>query len=340
MSGQSARGDRGSQWATFDRCITLLSRLLRGTAKTEELLAIVADEIYGEGDSSPSAIEKRFENDRARLKDYFGCEIKYSRKDDGYYTLVGFRKPLFDLPPDAERGFAFLQTTFHSLTPYHDEVKALLETLKMALPDERLRQIDRERSQIKLDLDKLDSDVIEPETIERLLKAVRSVQVQFTYLSPGQDDEKPRVHRVEPHKLYFSDGHHYLLAYSLESDGPDGPFRPNRWIPFRLGRMKDLQVLNQRFNPDARYIPQEKLIYRLDAKIARGGITQRFEIINTTAQEDKSVIVEAISYDLFRDVRTLLRYGSRCTVLGGDAALNMMKEIVMKMYNSYAKENR
>lgn len=315
----------------FERCLALLRRLMRGPATKDELLRIVERHADHDHSAASHSVEKRLEKDRDRLRELFGVELKYSRSESSY-TLLSLGTSLIDLPSEAVRGVAFLQATFaDESTPMQAQVSALLQALAMMLPQERVREIERERGLIELDLRKRDGDTISDVVWEKVTQAVReNRELEFDYRSPQQDDEKPRRHRVEPQRLFFDTmrGHYYLEAYGLEIRGPKGTVRDRAMPSYRLGRISEPLLLPRKFVPGIRSARKYDLIYELPAKIARHGITKHFSDCTVDCRPDGSVVVHARSSDLFRDVRTLLHYGANCRILGGEEALQEIREIV------------
>lgn len=324
-----------------ERCLALLRRLMRGPARKDELLRIVEQYADHEHSAAPHSVDKRLEKDRDRLRELFGVELKYSRSKSSY-TLLSLSVPLMDLTYEAVRGVAFLQATFaDESTPMQPQVGALLQALAMTLPKERVREIDRERGLIELDLRKRDADTISDVVWEKVTQAVREHrELEFDYRSPQQDDEKPRRHRVEPQRMFFDTvrGHYYLEAFALEIRGPKGRWMKQEMASYRLGRLAEPSVLPKKFVPGIRSAKKYDLIYELPAKIARFGITKHFSDCTVDCRSDGSVVIHARSSDLFRDVRTLLHYGANCRILGGEEALREIKEIVGGLYRLYSRE--
>src|SRR5689334_12912126 len=99
---------RRNTWSVVERCLSLLIRLTRGPATTDELLEIIQNYMdYGE-DIDRNALLNRFEDDRQKLREVFGCVLDYDAAE-GTYTLKSMDRPLIDLPVEAIKGLAFLR---------------------------------------------------------------------------------------------------------------------------------------------------------------------------------------------------------------------------------------
>jgi len=336
MSKEKATHFRRSQWRVMLRCLSLLQRLMQGPATTSELKRIIQREAEENADDVlDNSILKRFEEDRRRLREIFECELEYDRPNE-LYTLISVGRALIDLPPEALRGLAFLQVTFHETAPMVQEIKSLVEILGRAMPSIRQKQLSNERGMVELDLRARDDDDINELVWDKIAEAIKHTrQLKFKYLAPGREDGLPVDHRVEPQRIYFDDNHFYLRAYCIETESSNGRYSQQKIWPYRIGRISRPALLETKFVRDS-HVPREyELVYQLDAAIARRGVTRRFAKTNIEMQPDKSAIVYAVSYDLFSDLRTLLKYGAGCRVLGGDEALKEMKTLVTKMYQRY-----
>jgi predicted DNA-binding transcriptional regulator YafY len=330
---------RRSTWAVFDRCLALLLRLMRSETTSWEMLDIVEQKaIAGEEALSRSALQRRLEEDRSRLREWFGCEWEYDRRT-GTYTLTSIERPLLDLTPQALRGLAFLQATFSgNAAPMSVELRALIDHLLMVLPEGRRHELRQERGLLEVNLQSHDSDNISDEVWDAVQRACSEHrQLEFEYFSPQQMDRRPRTHRVEPLRHFFDPvhGHFYLEAYWIESYGPSGRRLQEKMQHFRLGRIQNPHILPTHFRPRSRPIRKYELVYKLAPEVARLGVTQHFPGSVITQHSDGGATVHAQSTDLFFDLRALLFYGANCRVIGGKEAVKEMREIVKRMYQSY-----
>lgn len=331
--------DRRSQWLVIDRCMTLLRRLLRGEASSDELLQIIKDKAYEDEDKhlSESEAARRFEEDRNRLRTRLKCEIIYDRGTE-CYVLKSIDRPLIDIPRDALRGLAFLQATFSGDgVPMGSEVRALMDIVLMTLPSQRRRELERERVALEVNLQPLDQDEISDEVRDKILQACSEHrQLEFEYCSPKRGDGEWRYHRVEPMGYYFDTvrSHYYLEAYRLETQTPRGRWYKEEVTAYRVGRIRNPNILPSKF-PPGRRVKSVELVYELTPEVARLGVTKHIPDSTIVRHEDGSAVVHALSRNLFFDLRTLLHYGANCRVTGGKEALDAMKELIEQMYQRY-----
>lgn len=333
---------RRSTWSVSLRCLTLLLRLMRSETTTQEMLDIVEQKAIADGENlSRSALQRRLEEDRFRLREWFGCEWDYDRRADTY-TLTAIERPLLDLTPEALRGLAFLQSAFSGDTaPMGEEVRALIDLLLMVLPEARLNELRRERGFLEVNLQSRDSDYISNEVQDILQRACSEHrQLEFEYYSPKQTDGQPRRHLVEPLRYYYDTvrTHYYLEAYWIETHGPKGHQLHEEIQPFRVGRIRNPRILPTHFRPGGRPVRKHELIYELAPEVARLGVTQHFPGSVITPHSDGGATVHTQSTNLFFDLRTLLYYGANCRIIGGEEAVKQIREIVKRLHERYPAE--
>jgi predicted DNA-binding transcriptional regulator YafY len=332
---------RGSQELTLRRRRALIVRLLQGPATKQELMEIIEGYADQAEDTSDKAIERRLEEDRRRVREWFGCDLKFDRLSNAY-VLNSLDEPLIDLPNSALRAVAFLQQTFSDpSTPMSQEVSFLVNQLLLLLPEMRKKQISRERGLMELDLRRRDNDEIPIEVTECIQQAISQHRLlEFNYLSPQQEDENELTYKGEPIRYYFDSvrSHFYFEVYVISISNSKSQWLVNQIRTLRIGRMSHLRILPDRFLPDSRSPQRFELIYELTPYIARLGVTKHFPNSTITLQPDGSAIVETVSTNLFFDLQTLLHYGPGCRVLGGDTAKRKMRELVMSMTANYENE--
>ena len=318
------------------RCLALIRRLLRGETASEELQAISALHNDPYESLSDKALERRFEDDLRRVREWFGCEVHYDASTKEY-CMESVTVPLVDLPDEALRGLAFLQATFSDrAVPMRSEVSALFESIHKVLPEDRWADLRKQRGQVEIDLKQRDTDEI-PDRIKEDIQVACAEQrlIEFEYAARRADGETV-WHRAEPYTFYFQDGHYYLDAYSLESRrGANPPTNPYKLISFRVGNIRSLQKLPNKFTR-RQCFQTDTLIYQLSAHIAQRGVTELFPNSRIEPQADGSAIVYAESINLFVDVRKLLHYGAACRILGNDRAVQEMRRIVSDISQLYS----
>lgn len=317
--------------------MNLLLCLLRGDTHKQQLLDVILDEANEGGEQiTEEAALKRFEEDRDRLRTWFECEIDYNRVTQRY-ELISINRPLLDLPPSGIQTLAFLQRTFEdNTTPKQEDVERLLRHIIQLMPQSSRKHLQAQRGLLEIALKSRDNDNIPQETFNIIqMTCAERRQLIFDYRSLQNTDMAPRRHTVEPMRYFFdpAHSHYYLEAYCLQTQTASGIQYPQQIITYRLGRMANLQALPTRFIP--RTVPEKRLAYILSASIARGGVSKRIPQSEIIPQADGSVLVEAVSRNLFFDLRSLLHYGDNCLVIGGDEAVSQMRALVQGLYNRY-----
>ena len=83
--------------------------------------------------------------------------------------------------------------------------------------------------------------------------------------------------------------------------------------------------------------PSYPVVYQLAPQLARSGVTRHPEItiLEIEQRDDGSALVRGETDSLFWAVRTLLRYGPNCRVLGGAEMLAEMRHTVTAMARQY-----
>jgi predicted DNA-binding transcriptional regulator YafY len=325
----------------------MLRRLQRGPASKTELIDTVLRALGGEvyGGAEGRALDKRFEADKNHLREHFGLILTYHR-DTGRYELVDSWEPLLDLPDDALAAVAFLQKTFEPGTPNHDRVQDFLSLLVSYLAPERRGDLDRRRTALAVQWGQRDEDEIDPGVDQGLRRAIiKRRLVEFDYYSPSQADGKPRRHIAQPWERYFDStrGHDYLRGYCLATTSEAyGRIEQRRYMYYRLGRIRDLQVLPDKLPPAPPSVPMEPVTYRLAPQIARRGEVTRhpgIKILRKATQEDGSIIVYGETESPWWAVRTLLHYGATCEILGGSEVLYEVRRVVKSLRKMYDLHN-
>lgn len=323
---------RSGQWEVFRRCIAIITRLESGPATRQELIHLAYPHV------PPSAVQKRFENDLNRLRNSLDVEIVYERSDRVYRLGATGLVPLLDLPDAAIQGLVFLGETFENHVPQSQHIQALVDSLTALLPQERRTELMRIGSSLAIDLRQRDPDEIDEDVWRKLEMAyLHQRLVQFLYISPQNEDQKPRRHLVEVRsKLRFDTarGHWYLRGYCQRVEGPNGKWTPKKYLRYRIGRIlpRSVEILPERFPATPPAVRMLSVKYRLSPAIARLGVSEHFENQQVVTCEDGSAIVCAETDDLFDAMKTLLFYGENCEVLGGEELLAAYRETITAMW--------
>jgi predicted DNA-binding transcriptional regulator YafY len=335
------RGSRNSSWLVLRRGLALVRGLLRGPASAADLLAAVKHDLGPDAYSAEAkAALLAFKHDRAALKEHLGIEIRFNRRE-GVYELAGLGDtPWLDLSDEALGVIALLYGTFGQTGPATASVRQFLDLIVGLLPEERLPILRSRRQVLHIELRELDEHSLSERARQVVAQAIAERRrLGFRYQAAAQDDRQPRYHEVEPYEMVLREGHYYLEAYDLFSRGEQhGRVKQERLRYFRMQGVLDddmLQVLPERLPPGRHRAKSFPVRYHLAAPAARHGVSPHFADTQVELQTDGSAIVTATITDIWDAVRTLLRYGDSCTVLGGDEVLGEMRKRVAGMARNY-----
>jgi predicted DNA-binding transcriptional regulator YafY len=338
-----SRGKRESHWLVIRRCLAIVRRAQRGPATWKELVdAVLGQDSEAYGGVQDRILHRRLENDLRRIREELLVGLYFDRQARGYIIRDAWL-PLLDLPDDDLATIAWLEETFDFESPQHDEVRALLDKLRLYLGPERLAVIERSRTALTVNLRQRDGDEISPAVWDGLTKALsQHRRVEFLYLSPQYEDGQPRRHVVDPYDRYFDTarGHYYLRAYCRRADTPGGLEEPHCYITYRVGRILDLKVLPQKLSPVSPAAPRYEVVYELAPQVARLGVSHQpeIEIHEVEYRDDGSALVRGETDSLFWAVQSLLHYGPNCRVVGGPEMVREMRAVVRGMVKVYGED--
>jgi predicted DNA-binding transcriptional regulator YafY len=340
MKEQAGRGTPESAWYVARRCLAVINRLQQGPANKAELL----EQVYrAEDREAPVAdLARRFDHDKERLANRLGVKIAYDKGVKGY-VIVGWERPLLNLPDHDLTTLAFLLATFQQDAPRSLEVRQLLDRLVSWLPPERQKRFQQAvGQQATADLRLRDGETIAPDVWTAVQEGWQAKQeIQFDYLSPSNESGIPRQHHVQPWDLFITErGHWRLTGYCLFSDTEDGPSHPRQYFHYRLSRIVpgSVEILSRKLpavRPNGRSF---LVIFELSPVIARFGVSQRRELIEPpklTELDEGWVRVEGKTRDVFDLARNLLYYGRYCRVLGGPELLGDMRQLARELGEMY-----
>ncbi|VAW34226.1 hypothetical protein MNBD_CHLOROFLEXI01-256 [hydrothermal vent metagenome] len=340
MADKSQKGTPTNHWQVTRRCLAILNHLLQGPAKKGALLtavyAVEGKDAYGSQTGKP--LNRRFEEDKKRLRVHLGIDVRYDKRVGGY-LIAGWERPLLNLPNADIQTLAYLADTFQPDAPKMTEVHQLINRLVSWLPPERQQLLQKiAGQQPTADLRLRDSEEIAPDVWEKLLEAWQAKQeLQFDYLSSQHEDGILRQHHIQPWDLDFTDrGHWRLRGFCLFNDGPNGPWSPRDYFNYRVSRIVSgsVEILSKKLPPIRPLGKPRQVIFELAPAIARFGVSQRKELIGETkisTQENGWTRIESKTHDVFDLARNLLYYGDNCRVLGGDQLLREVKTLISNL---------
>ncbi|MCZ7574543.1 MAG: WYL domain-containing protein [Ardenticatenaceae bacterium] len=221
----------------------------------------------------------------------------------GRYELLA--EPLrLDLSVDEARVLAALRAAFPRGHPDHPAIEALIERLRPVLSPAATAVLD-EPPPLRMALTTAIDYKPHRPTLRALQRALdRGQRVRFEY--QARDGPPRRYRTADPVELHFTHGHFYLIAYIPEIE---------RTLEFRVDRIAlgSLQLRSDRAAPRPR--PSIHFTYRLAARIARHGVSERFANQRVEPQADGSALVHAEGPSAFRIIQELLHYGEQAELL-------------------------
>lgn len=254
---------------------------------------------------------------------YLGFVIKCPNR--GCYELVSEPVQL-ELSKEEARLFAALRAVFPAGHPYHPLIESFLERLRPFLTSQIATLLDEP---VPMQMSLATATDYEPYriTLRKIQNALhRQVRIGFDYEAQDQVRAYKVVHPIE---LRFKNGHFYLNAYVAEI---------RRALEFRIDRILSdtLRIFAAPSQPrPPRLI---RFSYRLSARIAKRGVSERFENQEVEPQEDGSAIVYAEGTSRFRIIQELLHYGEQAELLEPDWLREKMGETVQAMAKLYRDE--
>jgi predicted DNA-binding transcriptional regulator YafY len=338
-----AQGKRESEWQVIRRCLAIIRRIQQGEATRDDLIRAVlaaVPEAYSE--ATGPQLHKRFHSDLARIRNHLWIEVQANPRTK-QYSIRDMNQPLLALPDTDLKTIAWLEQTFGPGTPHHPQIGAFLERLRFFLAAEQRLTIEQQRTSLVLELGQQDDDPLSPEVEHKLQIALaRRQRVEFDYFSPQFETGQARRHVVdifEPPRFEPMLGHYYVHGWCHYSVGPQGQFEAGYYIPYRLGRIKNLRPLPARLPPAPPPAKRFAVTYWLTAEVARYGVTRRrwiyFDSGGVERQADGSVIVTGATDSPFFAQLELMHYRHNCRVLGGPELLQAMRNTVKKMAQLY-----
>lgn len=328
------------------RALSILRHLQRAANSRETLMDLVSVDVGNrpyDGDTVDAG-RRRFEEDLAFVqKGLLAKRPRYDRRQDVYeFQGFGDFRPL-GLSEEALETVAFLAETFGPDAPHSDAVQLVLQRVQEMLPDSQQSALLTHRNRMQVRLRRKDTDEINPVVEKAIHRALGRQVLRFGYRSPGQADEQPRVHTVEPWHRFFDSarGHFYLDGFMREVDGPLGLWKARQWMRYRIGRIQaeGIAVLPERLPPTPPKRPRHPLDYLLAPEIARlGQVSRHFDDMEIFAPDAEGwVRVTATTDNLFMACRQLLSYGPGCRVVGGTDARREMEALVAGLGRVYAE---
>lgn len=308
------------------RLRALLDALREGPLRRPELLERLGGDVYPRTASARRMIDRDIE----RLRSLGIIIERNNRTRPPIYTLRG-GAPVFD---EAElRMLALIRDTFGERHPQSAQVHALLERLTSTLSESEQRVYTR-RQVRRVPLQPAIDYTPYAGLIARLEAAISQKQtLTFRYRAGGKS--RPTLHReVEPYEIEYYERHFYLVGYT---------YTGRQVLDFRIDRILDDEAFDT--VPGGSWSHQRRRAilfrYRLAARLAQNGISQRFEqqrVIENLPNGD--VIIEAEGRSAFFIRRTLLKYADNAELLWPEWLRAEMVDEVRKLAAVYEPAGR
>lgn len=287
--------------------------------------------------------QRTIRNDLAFLRDRFNAPLEFSRTQGHYYTDPEWRLPSISL----SQGELFALTLGARMLEayagfsYADELRSAIKRLSERLPEQTwidLQQIADERFVFR----KGAETDLDPNIWKRLAEACRnSRRVSMRYFTASRNAESER--ELDPYLLHIYRGTNpYVIGFCHKRQAI-------RW--FRVDRIRDLQVLKEKFIPDPNFNAKEHLSKIFQSEVGGKPVPVKIWFEASTApyirerrwhptqeiQEhpDGSLTLYLIVGGLNELKRWILGYGKGALVKEPAQLVTMMREEVEGMSSNY-----
>lgn len=338
----STRRARGSEWVALRRCWGILSRLLQGAARKEDLIEAAKQAAGPDAYSSNDAArEKAFKRDRQRLREILKVDFHYDPRAGLYVLNDPGPFGALSLSEASLRALALLSETFAGETGRQAEIQVLLDELINRLPEKARRALEAQSLPLTFAIFQgIDPNGISARVWSTVRRAVREHRkLAFNYLSPRYEDRQPRYFEVAPYRIVYQWGHWYLRGWALLPSRRQDLFElGGDYKRFRLAYIVDdekLAVLPTVLPQGMRGVPRYLVHYRLLPPLSRGEISRHFAEMTVKPCPDGSVEVQGYTDDDWEAARVLLGYGEYCIVLGGEEVYRRVRRAVDGMAQNY-----
>jgi len=313
---------RNAMSTQLDRILQLIRLLSAEALSGPQIVARLPTYYEGSG-------TRMVRSDLAMLKDW-GFVIT-SRRNPARYELR-FNPLAVTLTDDHIEALALLRAMVGSSHPLGSSFQHLLQLLTMSLDEWQLATYHQPpfmRVTLKM-------AVVYP-SLDRIIPSVKFAignkqQIQFNYRSLDLRDHAVQ-HTVDPYEIEYHHQHLYLVGYS---------YRTRHITDFRLDQidLASMRTLPTPISQPDRDLHPYIFRYRLTAKLARRGVSERFvgqRLVQTFANGD--VEIEGRARSQFYALRGLLRYAESATATAPPSLVAEMKATLERMQAQYADEH-
>jgi len=292
--------------------------------------------------------ERTIRKDLDFLRDRFHAPLVYNREKGQHYLDPEWRLPTVSLSQGEL--FALLlgarMLEQYAGSAYATDLRAAIARLAERLPDQTwvdLQQVADERIIFGVGAE----TNLDPQTWHQLEGACQaSKQVWMRYYTASRDAHSERV--VDPYLLHIYRGTNpYVIGYCHNR-------KAIRW--FRVDRIRELRVLEQKFERDPSFAPKEHLEAIFQHEVGSEPVTVRIWFDAKTApyirerkwhqsqqllnHDDGAVTLQMVVRGLNDLKRWVLGYGRGAIVLEPPELVAMLREEVEAMGQSYLQNER
>ncbi len=223
--------------------------------------------------------------------------------------------------------------------PFAQGILSLIEKLVTTLPAEQKKNFDRwvRKPYVYFNIAPVTDYLPHRATIDAIVRAISARQrIQFGYMPMQREQEVTLHENVDPYYIIYLEGHFYLMGYSHKWD---------RFLEYRVDR---IQLETFKIQPDMidvvhRQHPVEFKFW-LDSKLVKPDLSQRWltqvlereEVdLDEDGRERRRVLVRASTYNEWRVIQQLLKYGEKAELVEPAYLREKMKETIQQMYRYY-----
>lgn len=316
-----------------------LGRLFRIYKKIKDGKYPSVDELSEEEEVSKRTIKK----DIQTLKYTFNAPIFYSKKNGGYYFKEDWNFPLNFLSAGEILTLFIANNILKEFksTPFFETAKTLTRKLQELLPENLIISSEDLENILSVSISpiKIKKDILK--TFDKIFKAIReNRRIKIVYYTIMRDETSERI--LDPYHIYNSEGIWYLVAFC---------HKRNEFRDFALDRIKEIEILNERFERDKNfniknYLNQAFRIYKgkiETIKLKFDSYQSKWikERIWHESQEIKELddgsIILKINGNRNEIKRWIIGYGSHVEVLEPESFRDEIVEEIKKLEKLYKK---
>lgn len=361
-TGHTSSGSRNGQTG---RILRLLQLLMFNECTRKDVFERLAsyyniDPVAPDAQHGSRRADRTFERDIEFLEEQ-GFElkkVKTSEKSIRYSLMKGSgpHMPLLFTSTEVD-GLALLYNMFADPTryaqidptqplpmqppgnPFTEEILSLIEKFVTALPPEQRAQLDRwvRKPFVYFNLSTVTNYLPCRATINNIVQAILNrQQIQFEYTPIRREQAMIFHEHIDPYYITYIEGHFYLIGYSHKT---------SQFLEYRIDRIR-AESLKQQPNMIDVMRRRRPIEFRfwIDGDIARRGLSQRWltqveereeAYLDERGQEHRRVLVRATTYNAWRVIPQILKYGDKAELVDPPHLRAQMKATIQRMAKYY-----